>query len=379
MKWAGLAIGAIALFASSIAAAGVRQGVDAYKAGDYSRALEEWLPAAAENNPYALFNMGQLYRLGHGVERDLEIAEHYYRRAAELGHVSAQGNLGALYLEPGSPVFDAAKGERWLRQAASNGNVLSRYMLGVLYFNGEHVTRDFVEAYAWTSLASADGSTDAAAAEKTMAPHLSLAEIAEGKKRASAILAEAYEKTPKAHAGAANPSKPVEAMAVDAMTSDDDAVTVRKQATAARTVSPPDSKPNAQKPTAEAAIAAKAQSPEAKAPPTLAEAEQAASVAPTAGLAVPPSRPTTKDAGGFRIQLLSLPDEERVHDAWHSLAKKHSALLGKLEPFVLRADLGPDKGVYYRLRAGEFDTHAEAKAVCESLSEVRVGCLVVNR
>ena len=75
MKRTGLVFGATAkliagglvacgLLAASAAKADVKDGVDAYNAGDYKKAIDEWMPAAAKNDPAALFNLGQVYRLG---------------------------------------------------------------------------------------------------------------------------------------------------------------------------------------------------------------------------------------------------------------------------------------------------------------------------
>ena len=73
-----------------------KAGAEAYARGDYKTAVDEWLPSAANGDPRALFNLGQMYRLGLGADKDLVKAEQYYRRAAELGHVGAQANLGSM-------------------------------------------------------------------------------------------------------------------------------------------------------------------------------------------------------------------------------------------------------------------------------------------
>ncbi|RME99800.1 MAG: sel1 repeat family protein, partial [Alphaproteobacteria bacterium] len=99
-----IALGRTALAALMIAGstasfvhADVLEGVRLYEAGDYAGAIREWQPYAAQDDPNALFNLAQVYRLGRGVPADLSVAENYYARAAKLGHVSAQGNLGTLY------------------------------------------------------------------------------------------------------------------------------------------------------------------------------------------------------------------------------------------------------------------------------------------
>ena len=101
------------------AATAVVDGVRAYKNGDYQMAMEEWLPYAAMGDANALFNLGQMYRLGKGVPVDYEMAEYYYERAAEKGHTGAQGNLGTLYYFGKGPIHkDAKLAFDWWQKAA---------------------------------------------------------------------------------------------------------------------------------------------------------------------------------------------------------------------------------------------------------------------
>lgn len=172
---------------ASPADAGLADGIAAYKRGDYGTARAEWEPAAEAGDLDAIFNLGQLYRLGKGVPRDLDRAVRYYRRAAEAGHVAAQGNLGTLYYFslPGAPhVADALS---WWEMAAAAGDARSQYLLGVLYFNGSHVPRNYARAYGWTLLAARAGLAEAIAAEKTMLEYLSLDEIENGKAMAESL------------------------------------------------------------------------------------------------------------------------------------------------------------------------------------------------
>lgn len=171
------------------AAAGIREGADAYGRGDYATALKEWLPAAEQGDANALFNLGQLYRLGQGVPKDVLKAEEYYRRAAEKGHIGAQGNLGTLYYfaVPNAPrVEDALK---WWQRAAVKGDARSQYMLGVVFFNGKEMPRDSVRAYAWMRLAAAAGLAEAVAAEKVLISNLSVSELAAGAALSQTLLA----------------------------------------------------------------------------------------------------------------------------------------------------------------------------------------------
>ena len=80
----GLGVAVLALMAAP-AVADVKAGVDAWSAGDFSRAVVEWQGPAAAGDPDALFNLAQAYRLGRGVEIDNARARKLYEQAASLG------------------------------------------------------------------------------------------------------------------------------------------------------------------------------------------------------------------------------------------------------------------------------------------------------
>jgi cell division septation protein DedD len=83
-------------------------------------------------------------------------------------------------------------------------------------------------------------------------------------------------------------------------------------------------------------------------------------------------------AGGFLVQLAAVRSREQADVEWQRLRQKNSDLLGNLDLSVMRADLGPDKGVFFRLRAGPVTTEAAAQTLCQKLSERKIGCLVVR-
>lgn len=80
----------------------------------------------------------------------------------------------------------------------------------------------------------------------------------------------------------------------------------------------------------------------------------------------------------FKIQLAAVRSEDGVMKEWDRLRRRHSDLLGSLEPSVMRADLGPGKGVFFRLRAGPLADEGKAKDLCAKLTERKVGCLIVR-
>ncbi|MFQ5533497.1 MAG: SPOR domain-containing protein [Sphingomonadales bacterium] len=160
-------MGLCAVMMAHEAVADMSKALGAYERGDYPAAAREWLSHAAQGNAEALFNLGQLYRQGLGVERDAGRAEKYYLRAARRGHVRAQSNLGTmLFFKNPAPDYENAL--TWWRVAAKAREPQARYMLGVVHLNGEVVPRDLVRGYALLTLAAAAGVEKAAQARKAV-------------------------------------------------------------------------------------------------------------------------------------------------------------------------------------------------------------------
>src|SRR3546814_664 len=114
------------------AAADVKAGVDAWNAGNYSAAIAEWRPLADKGDADAQFNMGQAYRFGKGVPKDLRITQSWYEKAAQQGHEKAQANLGILLFDTGK----RTEAMSWIRKAADRGDPRAQYVLGTALFNG---------------------------------------------------------------------------------------------------------------------------------------------------------------------------------------------------------------------------------------------------
>ncbi len=148
-------------FAGQIARADFDAGTRAFDAGDYATAIKEWQPAAEGGDVAAMRNLGQIYRLGLGVEKDPVQAIKWYKRAAEIGFDRAQANLGAMYLEGYGVDRDFAEAAHWFDRAARQGHVLAQYNLGLMYENGLGVSRDPARALGWYNLAARQGHPEA--------------------------------------------------------------------------------------------------------------------------------------------------------------------------------------------------------------------------
>ncbi len=329
----GAALAAVLTIAAPVmaTAAELLDGVRLYEQGDYAGAIEIWRPLAEQGDPNALFNMGQVYRLGRGVETDPARAREFYERAAVQGHIAAQGYLGTLLYFGEESLRDVDAAIQWWRRAASHGDAGSQYMLGVLYFNGDHVERDWVQAYAWMFLAVGNGLREAKDAEASMVAHLSAEQIAEGKALAPGLVTAAAPiapPVPSASLEAAQPASP-------------------DRQNAESSPSSPVSEP-----AAEPAVAAAAEpaSPEPESP-----------------------EPVVDE--GWLLQLASLSNETQAQATQQQLWQRHDAVLGTIDYRLVEADLG-DKGQFVRVMAGPIAGLDDAKALCARLREAGQGCFV---
>lgn len=148
----------VALALTGAALAGPAEDLDAaiaaYGRGDYAAALQLLRPLAAQGNPGAQYNLGQMYRSGKGVPQDLGEAIKWYRRAAEQGDPLAQYNLGVMYDEGRGLQQSHAEAMTWYRKAADQGDPRALYNLGVMFENGQGVMPNNAQAYMWYSLAA---------------------------------------------------------------------------------------------------------------------------------------------------------------------------------------------------------------------------------
>ncbi len=95
----------------------------------------------------------QMFRKGFSLVANKNLTEGYMllHKAAELGYVEAQWELGSLLL---CGIFGLPKDEfeafKWFQKGAEQGHASSQCSLGLCYRNGLGVTRDEIEAIKWT-------------------------------------------------------------------------------------------------------------------------------------------------------------------------------------------------------------------------------------
>ena len=116
--------------------------------------------AATRGHPIAMNEIGNLYAVGAGIERDDAKAISWYQKAADLGVVMAKANLGLVYLGRGAPA-DQPKAASLLEASASAGVPLAQRVLGFMYIKGKGVPKDVTKG--WELLERAAAAKDSIA------------------------------------------------------------------------------------------------------------------------------------------------------------------------------------------------------------------------
>jgi Flp pilus assembly protein TadD len=117
-------------------------GKKLYDEGDYESALKYWTKAAELGNAYAHFQLGCMYHLGHGVEKDKKKYVYHLEEAAIGGHPYARHNLGCFEAENGR--FERAK--KHFIIAANLGYNDSLKNVKILYADGLASKEDYADA-----------------------------------------------------------------------------------------------------------------------------------------------------------------------------------------------------------------------------------------
>ncbi len=105
---------------------------------------------------------------------------------------------------------------------------------------------------------------------------------------------------------------------------------------------------------------------------------QMAEAKPTAPAMAPTMAPSmAKGESFYAVQLGSYRSPEQAAKGWMQLQANANDLLGSMDPVFTKADLGAEKGIYYRLRT-QPNARASAKELCGELSKRGIDCLVVK-
>ena len=149
------------LWTSAALAGPFEDGAEAFKRGDYARALTAWGPIA-DSNPEVQNSLGVMYMDGKGVTRNFATAHQWFERSAANRSSSGQNNLGGLYRDGRGVPRDYRKSMTFFAASAAQGNAGGQLNLGLMYMHGEGIRPDYQRAYMWVTLSAAQGMPKAA-------------------------------------------------------------------------------------------------------------------------------------------------------------------------------------------------------------------------
>jgi cell division septation protein DedD len=349
----GIAAGAVLALLAAPALADVKAGVDAWSAGDFSRAVVEWQGPAAAGDPDALFNLAQAYRLGRGVEVDNARARKLYEEAARLGHVKAADNYGLMLFQEG----EQEKAMPLIKAAADRGDPRAQYVLGLSHFNADYAPRDWVRAYALMTLANGSGLPQARDALVQMDKYVPKTQRVQAQSLARELEAGAKAQRSAELAAVELGTRPAAAPApVVAAVSAPAGGKLPIVAAVTQPVPKPVGLPPA---------------PRMVAPVPTAAAAAAAMPKPATVYPVSPVAAAPRRQGTWRVQLGAFGIATNADRLWSQLSG-HAALAGTRKTLV-------PSGKLTRLLATGFGSEAEASRACASLKRDGKACVVAGQ
>lgn len=130
----------------------------AYGVKDWAAALTACTRDAQSGDVSAQRNLGAMYLQGNGVPRDPTQAFAWFKKAADGGSRDGAYQLALMYEAGRGVPRDATQSTAWYKQAALLGDVDSQVKVGMAYENGTGVDANMDQAVLWYRKAAEQGS-----------------------------------------------------------------------------------------------------------------------------------------------------------------------------------------------------------------------------
>ena len=123
---------------------------------DFRKAFPLLLLEARRGNGYAAYDIGWMYLLGQGCEKDEEEAQRWFRDALEAFQTAEMAaekkgylryRIGKCYAYGHGTAQNYEESAKWFSQAVEAGNPFAAYSLGGQYLRGQGVEQSNEEAY----------------------------------------------------------------------------------------------------------------------------------------------------------------------------------------------------------------------------------------
>ena len=128
----------------------------------YFQAINKVRALAEQGHAGAMFHMGKVHALGIAVERDVDEAAQWYRRAVDEGDMRAHCNLGWMYQSGMGVAEDKAEAFRLLSIGAEHGVLSAKAAVGMMLLQGEGCVADPAQALGVLEAAFEAGYSNAA-------------------------------------------------------------------------------------------------------------------------------------------------------------------------------------------------------------------------
>jgi cell division septation protein DedD len=359
------------------ALAGMSEGVAAVTVGDYEKAISEFQPLAAAGDPAAQYQLAKIYLEGRGPADGVAQGVALMSKAANGGYPEAQAQLGLMYAMGLGVEVDNVQAHNWLTKAvkalpagtrrtvaeANRDAVLKR--MSAAEQQAIATAKPAMPAEANIAAINAKpAAVQEAAKTPATATTKTVTEAAATSKTTTTAAKATTTTTAKATTVATTPATTTKTV-TEAAATNKTATTTAKATTDAAAASM-------------AASTAKPAAADTKTPEKSGQAKPTQVASAKAPDAAPKAEMQKAAASGVRIQLVSMPSEEAAWSAWKQLSGKYASQLSGLTAMVEPADLG-DKGTFYRVQTGPFQTVAAAQERCTAMKAAGLDCLVVGK
>ncbi len=116
---------------------------------DSAQGLDWLLKAAAANDVFAQFMLGEDYLNGKNVAQDDVEAFKWFKAAADAGNYKAEANLGYMYFAGRGVAADPRQGLQWSVRAGEQGSPAALLNIAQEYWTGKILPKSPKRAYYW--------------------------------------------------------------------------------------------------------------------------------------------------------------------------------------------------------------------------------------
>ncbi len=124
-----------------------REALKAYRAKDFTTALNIWIEEAKYKNDQAMANLGLMYLKGEGVDKNYDTAREWFEKASDYDNDSANYNLALMYQTKIGVNEDVDKAINYFRKAVKKDHQGANFRLGLLLLKDRTDTNLVIEGF----------------------------------------------------------------------------------------------------------------------------------------------------------------------------------------------------------------------------------------